>query len=107
MPRLEPVSLQIFARETLLLSKSLRAAEEIQWQRSHTPKPREDTTERASGGHGDPTADTVADERRLTLREKVITAQRVMTRATAAVTDQREKLDAAIAEWYGDPEREK
>jgi hypothetical protein len=50
-----------------------------QWEASPVPKPREDTTERSSGGRpSDPTADTVLDARRLALRGAVSRAERVL-----------------------------
>lgn len=90
------------AREALLLIQSLNTAAEIQWERSPVPQPREDTTERASGGHGDPTGDIVLDARRLALRDAVSDAEATMTRYAAELQAARINLDRAVARWNGE-----
>ncbi|AYN59128.1 hypothetical protein HOU52_gp43 [Arthrobacter phage Yang] len=90
------------AREALLLIQSLNTAAEIQWERSPVPQPREDTTERGSGGHGDPTGDIVLDARRLALRDAVSDAEAVMARYAAELQAARINVDRAVARWNGE-----
>lgn len=90
------------AREALLLIQSLNSAAEIQWEASHTPKPREDTSQRASGGHGDPTGDIVLDARRLALRDAVTDAETVLLRYAAELMAARVNVDRAVARWNGE-----
>lgn len=87
---------------SLKVALARNAAEEAQWERSHTPKPREDTTERAKGGHGDPTGDIVMDERRLALREAVKLADAVVLDALDTLNTTRLNLLNALADWNGD-----
>jgi hypothetical protein len=90
------------AREALLLIQSLTTADEIQWEASPVPKPREDTSQRASGGHGDPTGDIVLDARRLALRDAVSDAESVLTRYAAEPRAARVNVDRAVARWNGE-----
>ncbi|QOP65174.1 hypothetical protein SEA_TUCK_47 [Arthrobacter phage Tuck] len=90
------------AREALLLIQSLDTADEIQWEASPVPKPREDTSQRASGGHGDPTGDIVLDARRLALRDAVSDAENVLTRYAAELRAARVNVDRAVARWNGE-----
>lgn len=90
------------AREALLLIQSLNDAAEIQWEPSHTPKPREDTSQRASGGHGDPTGDIVLDARRLALRDAVTDAEATLRRYAAELMAARVNVDRAVARWNGE-----
>lgn len=97
-----PAAVRSFAEEAVFLARSLADAEEIQWTAAPIPKPREDTTERAKGGHGDPTLATVLDERRLAVREAVEEAHAVLAANTEATAAARRKLNAAIASWNGE-----
>jgi hypothetical protein len=97
-----PTAVHSFAKETLLLARSLGEAEEIQWTAAPIPKPREDTTERAKGGHGDPTLATVLDERRLAVRLRVEEARVILAHNEEAAVEARRNLDAAIAAWNGE-----
>ena len=98
-----PTAVHSFAKETLLLARSLGEAEEIQWTAAPIPKPREDTTERSKGDrHGDPTLDTVLDERRLAVRLRVEEARVILAHNEEAAVDARRNLDAAIAAWNGE-----
>lgn len=97
-----PSAVRDFATETLLLGAALTAAEEIQWTAAPIPKPREDTTERAKGGHGDPTLATVLDERRLAVREAVEKGLAAMADAATVVQVTRLEVEAAIAAWNGE-----
>ncbi|URQ05031.1 hypothetical protein SEA_ITER_43 [Arthrobacter phage Iter] len=90
------------AREALLLIQSLTTAAEIQWEPSPVPKPREDTSQRASGGHGDPTGDIVLDARRLALRDAVSDAEAVLSRYVAELIAARVNVDHAVARWNGE-----
>ena len=92
-----------FAEETLFLARSLADAEEIQWSAAPVPKPREDTTERAKGGHGDPTLAIVLDDRRLAVRAAVEEAHAAIAQASEVAALARRKVNAAIAAWNGEP----
>ncbi len=85
----------------------LDQASEAQWRRGYAPARREDTTERASGGHSDPTPATVADERRLEVRDAVDRLRGAVLVSTRAAESQiREAsrgLEAALARWSGEP----
>jgi hypothetical protein len=97
-----PDFLAHFTEETLVVAKLLGDAQAVQWQPAPVPKPRDDTTERASGGHGDPTATTVADERRLAVRAAVLTAEEDLRQARHALEQSATSLSTAVAKWYGD-----
>lgn len=96
-----PDTLRAFAEDALRLASLLGQADEIQWQPSPTPKPREDTTERSKGGHGDPTASIVADDRRLAVRVAVLKGEGAIEQAAAAVRSASADLEHAIDRWTG------
>ena len=96
-----PPLVRELATEALLLALSLGEAESIQWSPSLTPKPREDTTERASGGHGDPTLATVVDERRLAVRAQVDAGTAHLEEAVSALRRARANVDEAVNSWNG------
>lgn len=58
------------------LAALVEEASEIQFAPAPIPRPVEDTTERASGGHSDPTWSTVQDARRADVRAFVLEALR-------------------------------
>jgi hypothetical protein len=75
-----------------------------QWEASPVPKPREDTTERSSGGRpSDPTADTALDARRLAVRATLLAAEPVLRDAAVALRGSRLALARAIDRFDGDP----
>ncbi|UJQ86833.1 hypothetical protein PQE16_gp43 [Arthrobacter phage Reedo] len=90
------------AKESLNLARVLNMTEEIQWERSHVPTPREDTSQRASGGHGDPTGDITLDPRRLALREAVVAAERTIEESTRALRKAQNAVLEATARWNGE-----
>lgn len=90
------------AKEALLLAQSLATTREIQWEAAPVPKPREDTTQRASGGHGDPTADIVGDPRRLAVRDAVRAAELALTRAADELRRARVNVDRSVEAWNGE-----
>lgn len=90
------------AKEALLLAQSLATTSEIQWEAAPVPKPREDTTQRASGGHGDPTADIVTDPRRLAVRDAVRAAELALTRAADELRRARVNVDRSVEAWNGE-----
>ncbi|WNO26061.1 hypothetical protein SEA_WILDWEST_42 [Arthrobacter phage Wildwest] len=90
------------AREALFLAQSLNTAADIQWEPSPVPKPREDTSQRASGGHGDPTGDIVLDARRLALREAVSAAEHTLAQCAAELRRARVNVEEAVARWNGE-----
>lgn len=83
------------------LTRTLVEAEDIQWQPSLTPKPREDTTERSKGGISDPTSAIVADDRRLAVRAAVISAEQALGDTERALVIARADLERAIDRWAG------
>jgi hypothetical protein len=93
---------RIVADEALRLMLALNTADEIQWERSPIPQPREDTTQRASGGHGDPTGDIVLDPRRLAVREAVTHAEETLLMFATALRHARENVEQAVARWNGE-----
>lgn len=95
-------TVRAFTEEAVFLARSAAEAEEIQWTAAPIPKPREDTTQRAKGGHGDPTLDIVLDERRLAVRLRYEEARVVLQELTSQAADARRNLDAAIASWNGE-----
>ena len=97
-----PAVVRSFTEEALFLARSAAEAEEIQWSAAPIPKPREDTTERAKGGHGDPTLAIVLDERRLAVRLRYEEALVVLRELTEQAADARRNLNAAIAAWNGE-----
>lgn len=58
------------------LAQLVEEASEVQFMPSPIPRPAEDTTERAKGGHSDPTLRVVADARRIAVREFVLNSIR-------------------------------
>lgn len=89
-------------RETDDLKKSLPGALARQWEASPVPKPREDTTQRASGLRSDPTADAVLDARRLAVRETVAQSGIVLREAIARVRAVRAAVDTAVTRYDGE-----
>lgn len=96
-----PQPLRRLAEEALLLASTLAEAEEIQWKPSVAPKPREDTTERAKGGHGDPTLSIVVDDRRLAVRDAVVKGSEAIEATALHLAGLRERLEAEIDAWNG------
>lgn len=97
-----PPIVRDLAERALLLAVELPKAEGIQWTAAPVPKPRDDTTERASGGHGDPTFATVADNRRLGVRAAVLSGYDALETAVRALEDARANIERAIAVYYAD-----
>jgi hypothetical protein len=95
-------TVRIVAEESLRLALVIGTAEEIQWEASPVPKPREDTTQRATGGHGDPTGNIVLDARRLAVRDAVKEAERVLALYSLELRNARLKLDDAVTAWNGE-----
>lgn len=89
------------AEESLKLGLVMNRANEIQWEASPIPKPREDTSQRSIGGHSDPTGDIVLDARRLSVREAFVNAERAMVNLHQALLDARENLEEAVEKWNG------
>lgn len=100
MPNLHG-TVRSFAEEALRLSHSLAKADAIQWEAAPIPRPSDDTTQRAKGGHGDPTPSIALDERRLAVRAQYDAAASVLVMAQATVAAARRDLDAAIDAWEG------
>lgn len=96
-----PQELRSFATTTLQLAQLLGEAQEAQWKPSHVPQPRDDTSERAKGGHGDPTLATVVDDRRLALRAAVIQSEQALETAFATVRQAADRLQLQLDRWAG------
>lgn len=97
-----PEPLRSTVAASLRLGVLLNQSNDAQWEASPRPKPREDTAQRAKGGHGDPTADIVLDDRRLALREAVKDAEQSLKMHLAALRIAEENLEAALAGWNGE-----
>ncbi|CCQ44286.1 hypothetical protein ARTSIC4J27_210 [Pseudarthrobacter siccitolerans] len=95
-------ALRAVTAESLQIIRLLDAAAEIQWEPSPVPKPREDTTQRAKGGHGDPTGDIVLDARRLAVRESFTRAERALADYLAFLRSTRQELARAVENWNGE-----
>ena len=93
---------QLIEQETEELMSALPAALARQWTASPVPKPREDTTQRASGGKSDPTSDIVMDQRRLAVRETVIRSEVVLRDALIALRGTRLAMVRAVARYDGE-----
>ena len=83
------------------LEATIPVALAAQWSPSPIPRPRDDTTERASGGHGDPTSAVATDDRRLALREQIARCRDALMHSAVTVRGARLSLERALAEWEG------
>jgi len=92
---------RLIVEEALKLSAVLEAADDIQWQPSPVPRPRDDTTERSRGGHSDPTLTTVLDDRRLKLRDEVRRSSWSLGELLRKVREYRTALEDAVDHWNG------
>lgn len=97
-----PEPLRSFVAASLRVSRLLGQAQAVQWSPAPIPRPREDTTERSKGGHSDPTVATVFDERRLTVRAAVLTAETVLRDARLALDEAEATLARAVDGWSGE-----
>ncbi|WP_166139587.1 DUF7169 domain-containing protein [Nocardioides ochotonae] len=89
--------------ETDALAALLPDAAARQWSASPVPRPREDTTERATGGPAsDPTADTVLDPRRLAVRDTVARSRQVLRETVDRVHAVRVAMTLAVDRYDGD-----
>jgi hypothetical protein len=88
-------------REVDALVSTLAEAMDVQWMPSPIPRPRDDTTERAKGGHGDPTPSITLDDRRLDVRAQVRASARRLGEAAEAARVTRAALEAALDAWAG------
>lgn len=84
------------------VSRELDAAEAVQWEAAPIPKPREDTSSRAIGGHGDPTADTALDARRQVVREAVVGAHAALESVALQLDEVGIAVRSAVAHWEGE-----
>lgn len=90
------------AGEVVKLAALLIDARELQWSAAPVPKPRDDTDRKATGGHGDPTADTALDDRRLALRRACRDAEEELQRLAAAAEQARAALSDSLEHWKGE-----
>ena len=93
--------LRNLAAEAFRLGSIMETAEDVQWMPSSVPRPREDTTERASGGYSDPTLNTVTDPRRLAVREAMVKSKAVLDQTRFTIIRQREELESVLENWNG------
>lgn len=84
------------------LSAVAAEAAEVQWAPAPIPRPREDTTERAKGGHGDPTPSVALDTRRADVRAAVVAAARALEFARVNAIVQARTVEDALARWAGE-----
>lgn len=83
------------------LAELIPAAVDAQWVAPPQHRPRLDTTERAKGGHSDPTPAITLDERRLALRLQVIRSERALREAIIALRGVRLGLETTLGAWEG------
>lgn len=96
--------LRIIEEETVAVSAALSEATARQWEPSLVPKPREDTTERSSGGRpANPTADAALDPHRLRLRATVVRSTAALREAAIALRGSRRAMERALAAYDGEP----
>jgi hypothetical protein len=74
----------------------------VQWKPAPVAKPRDDTSERASGGHGDPTFSTVSDDRRLDVRTAVDRSLFALGLNARALRRMTGNVEEALRRYYGD-----
>lgn len=86
-------SLELFGASYLRLTASLGNAQDAQWHKGATPRPVEDTTERATGAVNDPTWQAVVDPRRQALRAAVLRAEKALRDADEAMAEALAILD--------------
>ena len=85
------------AERALELARLVHQVSDAQWSRA--PRLSVDTMgRRATGGHGDPTFDVVADEGRLALRGAVQQSYRALEQAVIALRTTSASLERALAE---------
>jgi len=84
------------------LEEDLNGALARQWERSPVPTPRFDTSQRSQGDHSDPTADTVADERRLGIRDVVKRCEARLQETLVDVRSVRVALSRAVDRYDGE-----
>lgn len=83
------------------LIEYLDEAVDVQWDPSPIPKPREDTTQRASGGHGDPTSAVALDDRRGEVRSAFVAGSQALDVATIQARATRRRIEEALDRWAG------
>lgn len=96
------LTIKLCREEAEALMELLPAATSRQWTASPVPRPRWDTTERATGQHSDPVADTVADPRRLALRDTVQRSEKAIRDAAIALRAARRAMERALARYDGE-----
>jgi hypothetical protein len=94
-------TLRQVAEEAFRLGSIMETAEDVQWMPSSVPRPREDTTERASGGYSDPTLNTVTDPRRLAVREVMVKSEAALAETRVTIIRLREELESVLENWNG------
>lgn len=94
--------LALLKKEAEALTHAIPEATARQWEASVVPRPREDTSQRASGGIPNPTADTALDPRRLAVRETVVRAGSALRDAAVTVRGSRLALERAVARFDGE-----
>lgn len=72
---------------------------EARWSPSPVPRPRDDTTERSTGAHSDPTADIALDERRMALSVQIMKSERLLEQALVAIRGVRRGLERTLERW--------
>jgi len=89
------------ASGALVLARTTADAQAVQWDASPVPRPRDDTSERAKGGHSDPTPLVTFDDRRLAVREAVKGAVRALDAAAQAAEEANRAVEEALESWAG------
>lgn len=93
--------LALLGRETEAMKQALPEALARQWEASPVPKPREDTSQRASGDRPNPTEAIVLDARRLALRTTIEEVRQAVRHGVVRVRAGRLALDHAVKRYDG------
>jgi len=104
LPLTLPEQLRDLTEAIVELARVTDAAEAVQYKPAPVAQPRDDTTERASGGHGDPTFATVADPRRQAVREAVDRSRYALGLNARALRRMAADVEASLRGYYGDPQ---
>ncbi|BCJ41700.1 hypothetical protein GCM10010168_53020 [Actinoplanes ianthinogenes] len=97
-----PSLLRAVQMELKELGTIIPIATEAQWTAAPVARPREDTTERASGSISDPTGDAATCAKRLKVRDQLVRSEHVLQRVHRALEDVRRGLGSAVDTWTGE-----
>lgn len=88
---------ELVGKDAIEVLELLIESQDLQWQRPRTAAPGEGPAPR--GVHGDPTANTALDGRRLAVRDARRQALEELVKAYSGLSDARANLASAIERW--------